>query len=162
MPAFFVWQSEKDSCHYRTILSLNFDLSKIEYITIKVKVPLPVLFTPVTLQLNVSKWNSDISHIEKQHTLKLQRSLKNKLFIVVPIKLSINDDFSWPFKIWLINKRSVLSTWHYRYLLWWQIHPEACILDILTHRFRSERKFIISTRSFNKAAWSTNYHSDIH
>lgn len=93
MPAIFVWQLEKDSSHYRTILSLNFDLSKIEYITIKVKVPLPVLFTPVTLQLNVSKWNSDISHIEKQHTLKLQRSLKNKLFIVVPIKLSINDDF---------------------------------------------------------------------
>lgn len=126
MPTFFVWQLEKGSCHYRTILSLNFDLSKIEYITIKVKVPLPVLFTPVSLQLNVSKWNSDISHIEKQHTLKLQRSLKNKFFIVVPIKLSINDDFSWPFKTWLINKRSVLSTWHYRYLLRWQIHPCTC------------------------------------
>lgn len=58
--------------------------------------------------------------------MKLQRSLKNKLFIVVPIKLSINDDFSWPFKTWLINKRSVLSTWHYRYLLRWQIHPCTC------------------------------------
>lgn len=27
------------------------------------------------------------------------------------------------------------------------MYTEACILDILTHRFRSERKFNISTRS---------------
>lgn len=121
MPAFFVWQLEKGSCHYRTILSLSFDLSKIEYITINLR-----YLSPFYLHLSLYKWNSDISHIEKQHTLKLQRSLKNKFFIVVPIKLSINDDFSWPFKTWLIYKRSVLSTWHYRYLLRWQIYPCTC------------------------------------